>query len=228
MPPFLCTLTGVDDATPLDRLVCLSREFPFLEIGVLYSESQAGTGRYPSKERIRALAEAADGPAKMALHVCGRAVADLIVGKGEVSTIANAFPRIQINFIYTNHDIAAVRRLFLARCTQTLITQHNEANRDLWKLLAEHHNHAVLFDASGGRGIAAAEWPALLPETICGYAGGLGPDTLADELPRIESAAGGARHWIDMEGKLRADDAFDLEKCRRVLEIVSSFAACKA
>jgi len=83
-------------------------------------------------------------------------------------------------------------------------------------------NHAILFDASGGHGVSPEYWPAHLPDKSCGYAGGLGPDNLARELPRIQEAAGQGPYWIDMEGKLRNEaDRFDLARARLCL------AACR-
>ena len=89
-----CTLTGVDDATNIDHLFALGERFPFVEWGPLYSESQAGTGRYPSQATLSAIARRLAGtPARpsFALHVCGRAVSDFLRGVGRVSDIAEAF-----------------------------------------------------------------------------------------------------------------------------------------
>ncbi len=78
-----------------------------------------------------------------------------------------------------------------------------------------------LFDKSGGAGIVPGVWPMAFAGTYNGYAGGLGPDNLAEQLPLIEVAANGQRHWIDMETMLRnAKDEFDLDICRQVLEAV--------
>ena len=59
----------------------------------------------------------------------------------------------------------------------------------------------------------------------CGYAGGLGPDSLEEQLPKIAEAASEARIWIDMETRVRSDDdqQFDLKKVRRCLEITDPF-----
>ena len=54
-----------------------------------------------------------------------------------------------------------------------------------------------------------------------GYAGGLGPGNVLDELTRIATACGDCRAWIDMETKLYTGGKFDLSKCRQVLEQVA-------
>jgi phosphoribosylanthranilate isomerase len=82
----------------------------------------------------------------------------------------------------------------------------------------------VLFDASHGRGEVAASWPAVLPGLYCGYAGGLEPDNLAEQLGRIAEAAGDATVWIDMESRVRTPrDELDLGKVIRVLEVAAGF-----
>ncbi|KAH0435487.1 hypothetical protein A8H39_01440 [Paraburkholderia fungorum] len=222
-----CTLTGVDNATDIDQLFVLGDLHPFVEWGTLYSESQAGTGRYPDLHRIESIArrlEATRARPSFALHVCGRAVADLLAGVGRVSDVAEAFDRIQINFLSTRfslQDIIATVRRYPAK---TIITQLNAANIDLWMRLADEPNHAVLFDASGGRGIERDQWPHALRSVPCGYAGGLGPDNVSAHLPRIQEAAGGALFWIDMEGRLRDErDVFDLARATAVLEHVEQW-----
>jgi hypothetical protein len=52
-----------------------------------------------------------------------------------------------------------------------------------------------------------------------GYAGGLGPDNLAEELRRIEEVAGDAEVWIDMETNVRTAERFDLDKVRRCYDL---------
>jgi hypothetical protein len=51
-----------------------------------------------------------------------------------------------------------------------------------------------------------------------GYAGGLGPQSLAEALPRIEAAAGQGPFWMDMESALREEqDRFDIHRRRTAL-----------
>jgi phosphoribosylanthranilate isomerase len=80
-----------------------------------------------------------------------------------------------------------------------------------------------LFDTSGGAGVLPNRWPGAWPGRYCGYAGGLGPDNVVEQLTRIRIAANeGERFWIDMERRVRSDDdeQFDLDKVRTVLEAV--------
>jgi hypothetical protein len=67
-----------------------------------------------------------------------------------------------------------------------------------------------------------ARWPIPEPAaTFVGYSGGLGPETVADALTAIKRQhPESVPFWIDMEGAIRTDDAFDASKCRQVCEIV--------
>ena len=225
--PFLCTLTGADDTTHPEELFRISAEFPFVEWGILHHASLKGQGRYPSFGWVEALCSQmpAHPDARFALHVCGTAaVNEFLLETGDVCRAAALFGRVQINFVATRHDPALVIQTIRRKSRQIIITQHNEANASLLPSLVGIPNHAVLFDASGGRGVSPGAWPTHLPNKTCGYAGGLGPDNLARELPRIEHAAGQDPYWVDMEGKLRNDaDRFDLARGRLCLEICQQF-----
>lgn len=81
-----------------------------------------------------------------------------------------------------------------------------------------HRIDAVpLFDLSGGAGILPSEWPTR--EGYCGYAGGLSPDNVADQLGLIEQAASGDI-WIDVETHVRSEDDkhLDLSKVERFIK----------
>lgn len=235
----LCTLTGVDDTVAEDTLWAMARDYPFVEWGVLYSENNQGTGRYLSYRRIEALTTRMRkcDPPNFALHICGRAVRDFINGAdSRVMRIARAFKRIQLNFRYNTGDLVSLRKMMAREQHRIIITQHNSTNRLLWRALSDMPNHAVLFDESGGRGQVCTDWPEPLNITreqmpfdaidpMCGYAGGLGPDNLVDEIPRIYAAANGRPCWMDMETRLRDDqDRFDTHKAQQCLEIVHNFS----
>lgn len=223
----ICTLTGVDDYTPIGELFQLAKIYPFVEWGVLYSETEVGQGRYPSMEYIGELCNriAKQDPLestrpRFAMHVCGRAVKKLM--RGELPFVQH-FDRIQVNFNSRQYTEGEKRALFTYLPGKTIITQHNENNTELVDLFASHANHAILFDASGGRGLTPDAWPARIANIACGYAGGLSLDNLHEELPRIAAACGGRPDWIDMESSLRnARDMFDLGRAVLSLEIVDT------
>lgn len=194
------TLTGADERTDVARLVDLVQRHPALEVGLLYTATPEGRPRYPSLDWLQRTAAALSG--RCAVHVCGtRARQQLIAGELEALT-AHA-PRIQVNGLLTADDVVAC-----AERVGTLITQHHDKNAALASIVVR--NHALLVDASGGRGVMPEAW--CRPRTVkaVGFAGGLGPDNLARELGAIGRVAT-ASSWVDMEGKLRTirDDQMD-------------------
>lgn len=225
-----CTLTGADNTINPKDLLVLSQKYPFVEWGILYSESKMGTGRYPTYEWIQALTDLLrleeNKDANFALHVCGKAVKDWINVENKIEEIAKHFKRIQLNLRFKQFTTEEIKKSIDDTPDQVIITQHNEANKNLYKsVYSQFGNHAILFDTSGGRGVADNnQWTEPLPNVLCGYAGGLGPDNVASQLQIINKLVEGKDFYIDMEGKLRNDkDQFDLSKCEEVLKIVDQF-----
>lgn len=88
------------------------------------------------------------------------------------------------------------------------------------------------FDLSSGRGVVPESWP--LPHVgrlqCFGYSGGLGPDNLMHHLGLLSEMAAGQlgnppfHYWVDMETRVRcAQNKFDLDKCKTVLDIAKTF-----
>jgi len=220
------TITGIDERTDLQQLLELQDRYPNIEWGVLYSFNRQGQHpRYPSQEWInKLLVHMKNKRLRCALHICGSAVGDFLEGNGYIVMLADNFPRVQLNFNIGRFDISTIRIGIQRAKNRQVITQHNEKNTELWKDLTMCNNHAVLFDQSGGYGIAPREWPKHLKVISCGYAGGLGPDNLAEQLPMIDNASEGNRYWVDMETKVRDnDDYLDLNKVRQCLRLVDEF-----
>lgn len=231
MPLIRCSLTGVDELTPLIELAVVSDLYPFVEWGFLYSPKRAGRpGRYPSVDRILRAFKDLPPYVNLALHVSDAGVPDLLAGEPVARELVDHLrrrgksrARVQLNFDARagEVDIDALRSFILKCPNLVFITQHNAHNSAVTEAMAGVPNHAVLFDDSLGRGIPASTWPQPLPLVTCGYAGGLGPGTLRAALPRIHAATAGAAFWIDMEGKLRdREDRFDMSTARHCLELV--------
>lgn len=221
-----CTLTGVDGSTPYETLCELASEFPFVEFCFLYSPSRQGVdGRYPSVVTLQRMLEKLPPHIRVALHVCGQGVSDFLVGESVARELGEMVKsrsgRVQLNFNYSRGQIdIGELNAFIERFEAPVIIQHNHNNAECVTALTAA-NRSVLFDESGGRGKSPDQWPHPLPGAYCGYAGGLGPDNLRQQLPKIQDAAGGLPYWIDMESSLRNEqDWFDAAKARQCLEIV--------
>lgn len=248
------TITGADDSVEPQDIVDLSREFPFVEWGILASQKSTGrSSRFPSREwMIRLQAVASQNPMNLSLHLCGRWVRELLIGK-RCEQLDDAalflFQRVQLNFHAENtrchpldfcHALSTMGdREFIFQIDGSGGNEHLEAVNDA----ADCHNYRLktvaLFDLSGGAGVLPESWPKPIYLNATpgphgegveqwayhGYAGGLSPDNLAVQIPLIAQAADGARFWIDMETRVRSDDdrQFDLGKVRKALEIAAPF-----
>jgi hypothetical protein len=228
-----CTLTGVDGQTRIDDLRVLSDTFPHAEFAVLFSPERSGQQhRFPTVQQIQTMLDA--GPLRWAIHLCGRAVPDFIraaVSGNRSGQTQDAFrlathpsvSRIQLNFAFRRAKFSiseldcAIQSLAIP-----VITQEHRANEGV-SLSIKAPNHQVLFDASGGRGIETSAWLSPLEGKLCGFAGGLGPETLPCALPAIKQACAGQPFWIDMETRIRDEnDWLDLDACERVLAFTQS------
>lgn len=217
-----CTLTGVDSYSDLHELSDLAHEFPFVEFGVLLSRTMPGQeNRYPHLQQLETIIDRLTGSgAAVALHICGKAVSEFVTTPGEIRELASRVGRVQLNF-------AADRVHFgmqelddvITQHGRPVITQHNRANHSVAGALTAV-NHQVLFDTSGGLGIRADKWPKPLKGKICGYAGGIGPATAAQDVETAFECTDGAPCWIDMESLVRSDDKFDASLARSVLAAV--------
>jgi len=238
------TLTGADDKIDPLALAKLSDQYPFIEWAILISDQREGTSRYPTKEWRNEFYKALPNSNKAA-HLCGKEVLSRLVAEdAQLTAELNEYQRVQLNFNAKHMDESILKGLI--RCTASgiyhhnsgvgtqFITQYNESNQDI-TLLFNHANrnnpdiHGILFDASGGLGKSPDAWPKPFTNKLCGYAGGLGPDNIVDELNNIRTTVGtqfGAEHtnlWIDMESKLRTNEDFDLAKAHEVAAKVKSW-----
>ena len=134
---------------------------------------------------------------------------------GNLSDLTRHAPRVQVN-----GRVSLAEAEVLARLVGTLITQHNDINMPLLEVRAR--NHALLMDSSGGRGLSPEDWLPPVTGKDVGFAGGMGPSNLVPELHRV---AGVARPgaWVDMEGKLRVDDWFDISSARQCAQMFCDF-----
>jgi hypothetical protein len=246
------TITGADDRTDPVDLLDISRRFPFVEWGVLFSARRSGSPRYPSGDWIRDLIRLRpylEG-ARFSAHLCGGTMRSFVNAFGSTSEpdlegwltpfgltfseYDSFFGRTQVNFDQARErfreiELATLIRRWKVRARGDLITQHNTENASLWPVLqpvdrsdGRGRRHQILMDASGGRGISPEVWPRPIAGVLCGYAGGLGPETILAELERISDVVGDGVIWIDMEGRVRDEtDRLDLERVESVLKSVS-------
>lgn len=223
------TVTGADDSVNPDDLVKIFEEYPFVEFGILLSKKWHGYKRFPSRawlEKLHGLYQKEKIP--LSGHLCGQFVRDFCLGENTFVHeygFWEMFDRFQLNFHAefhaTPHPGNFLWVISAYSDSRQFIFQIDGVNDNLFELAKNNKNNMVvpLFDLSGGIGVLPEKWPE--PDGYCGYAGGLSPDNLTEQLRQIARVVGHGPIWIDAETHLRSQDdmLFDLIKVRRFLEV---------
>lgn len=233
------TMTGPDDTTTLADLERVSEKYPFVEWGILLSRSSTGGRRFPSRKWLEKLYAVAYNSItqfkemKFSGHLCGAYVRQLLLGNtdfvSEIGSMWDMFSRIQINTHGVKHPYHGI--LLTTALSQypdkEFIFQYDNENREILNAMRNYSRAKIstLFDLSHGAGVLPEQWPHLIPGISCGYAGGLGPDNISEQLQLIAGKVGDGETWVDMETKIRSEDdrIFDLDKVETVLEICKPF-----
>jgi len=240
------TITGADDSIQPVELFVLKQKYPFVEWALLLSSKSQGFPRFPSGGWLHDLNSIIKYPpsrippplsTKLELsgHFCGKLVSNFVRGKlpdeSEMEPwIFDMFQRIQINF----HGIPQTPTpefyqdlpTQLKNSGKQYIFQADGVNETLfWGMLRRNVDAVPLFDLSHGGGVLPEDWPKPFPNVMCGYAGGLGPNNLQQQLEKISALVGDHPIWIDMETNVRSDNdlQFDLEKVEACLKIAAPY-----
>lgn len=231
------TVTGADDSVKPDDLVELSRKFPFVEWGILLSRRQEGNARFPTFAWMKDLQFVAKlHHLNLSGHLCGGWVRDLCQGKDSFCTerqpLSDMFQRVQLNFHAEGHELRSGPFVDALKKwgREQYIFQFDDVNNMLMVTAKAAGINAVpLFDLSGGAGVEPDHWPEPIG-MYCGYAGGLHPLKLADQITQIQKIVdlgrlAESRIWIDVETHVRSDQdkKFDLEKVEKFLETAKPF-----
>lgn len=199
------TVSGVDANTDLDLLP------ECVEIAILYTKTPEGRHRYPSRRQIARMLRWRPWKDN-ALHVCGRGAREQLLGY-QIPDLTHLVQRIQVNGEPTPEEVELLCEMY---SDHEIITQHTHRNVDL--LSVRSPNHSLLVDSSGGRGLSPDRWEMPDTKKRVGFAGGLGPGNIAEELKKILKVSG-EKAWVDMEGKLRdKNDWFDVHLADAVVD----------
>lgn len=219
------TITGADDAVDPAELVALSRDFPFVEWGILFSLSRMGTPRYPAGAWLALLSLAAEDAQgmRLAAHACGEWSRSVQQGHDRFG-VWSSFRRVQLNGWNPTGRPESLPRIdaeyILQARDERMLALAVQTASELTRL---GQRASVLYDFSGGTGAAPFRWPSAPYGAQVGYAGGIGPDNVEQVIADIqaERLTDSRPFWIDMESGVRTDDRFDLGKVRAVLERVA-------
>jgi len=236
----LVTVTGADDSIDPIEILNIAAEYPFVEFGILLSKNSMGKSRFPSLQWMKELNQLSGKfiDINFSGHLCGGWMRNLMA-TGDISFISeiplwDQFKRVQLNFHAEKTEMST--EAFESLRNQTwkhkkhFIVQMDNVNNKLYeRMLFGGISAEPLFDVSHGAGIVPNEWPEVIPSVnphaFRGYAGGLSPTNLADELEKIDKIVGEDQIWIDMETKIRSDNdkLFDLDKVKKCLEITKRY-----
>lgn len=193
------TITGADDLTNVAHMVEISKEFPFVEWGILFSVTKAGQKRYPTHDWRKELYLAMDRRVRMNLsaHLCGAYSGHLVehgrdLYMGNITRFnqtdvglffkheAGYYDRYQVNYQFRDGLFGATE--FAFRMTQiaarlgsgySMILQHNKQNAKVCELVRQMDKGRFvefLFDESGGRG-KEMNFQGFLPHPLGTYTG---------------------------------------------------------
>lgn len=233
MKIFKVTMTGADNSINPQDLIEISYNYPFVEWGILLSRNSQGGNRFPSLSWMNELSILSNGRGvNLSGHVCGSYVKEILMGSyrfiAEIGHIWHELQRIQLNTHGQKHQFEKSAVHEFMNFKKEIIFQYDGANKALLdSAIFNGINCSTLFDMSHGAGLLPGEWPKPIEGVKCGYAGGLSPDNIEDQLKLIESNVGDYELWIDMETHVRSnmDQQFDLDKVLAVLEIAKKYVA---
>lgn len=245
MPLERLTITGAHDATDPKEMIALQQQYPFVEWGILIGSSGGGV-RFPSTDWIahmQRLAIVNNLNLNLSLHICDRWLRDIaaatptLMADHLLKCGLRQFQRCQLNWHGEQQPAGAdmcVRDSFFflrQRCgwSPQIIFQMDGQNDCLMTAsITGGLNCAALHDVSHGAGVLPDHWPGPFRRVETGWAGGLGPDNLAEQLATISRICGEnytLPWWVDMETRVRTDDGvrLDMQRVRQCLQIADEF-----
>lgn len=233
------TVTGADDTTSISDVLTVTKQFPYVEWGILLSKNSSGRHRFPSIEWMETLCHTTQkADIRLSGHICGCWVRDICKGDWtileELPWILDMFKRFQINFHAEIHHLDIATFLQGLRNPKfkdkQFIFQLDDVNNAIFNIATDNGIDAVpLFDISGGRGISPESWPEPKAQ-LNGYAGGFCPGNVDINLMKISKVIGDKDAWIDAETCLFTQDnnlqcgyCFDMNKINSFLKTTRSW-----
>ena len=233
---FLKTMvcSGINEKNDITDAIDFLKKYKNAEFGVQCSPKKAGyhTPRFEWLQELLNKLNEQKIENKIALHLNEGFVVSFCDGKipGEILDLLNighAVGRLQLNFkigreAFANGKIPNIKTLKKTMETVVLhpiILSASQSNLSfIHKAYHQNLKFDVLYDDSFGEGIAPhMRKPPLFKDVFQGYAGGLSPENVVEELSKIEKLAKGSV-FIDAEGKLKQDGCFSFDKAEKFIQ----------
>lgn len=234
------TITGADDSVHPHDLVSIADSFPFVEWGILIGTTQRERfpsiqwldSLYSEIDRQNESSHVPSVSLSLSLHICNRLVRDICKGKWTIFELfpiqLHKFQRLQLNFSPYFYKLKP--DLFCKGVEGQIDVLGDleiifQLNPDWFERKGEEQNWrecsaalqqmgikvSILCDGSGGRGVLADNWRNPWQCPSIGFAGGLTPQNINNQLQVIMAEHQPA--WIDVESGVRTDDSrLDINK----------------
>lgn len=219
----------------INDIISLGQISPLVEIAVQSHPSKMSPGmpRFQwFEELVCAAALTKSSKISLAMHI-NREYCDTICRLGKIPTEIKQFfdftdekgepivRRIQLNMprdTAENANIKKLSELISNNPKHEFIFQYNDNTRDtVHKMDQIGARFSVLYDASGGRGMAPTAWQKpVFTNHFQGYSGGMSPTNVVKNLIDINSVVWAKKRpiWIDAEGNLKQYDMFNIDLAR--------------
>lgn len=222
--------TGADDTAYIPEMEKIQLLCPYVEWGILFSESSAGKPRYPLGTVIEEMTKA---KLQLSAHLCGYIAKNIIQNKDVtfLDRLNPAFKRIQINYNFhaSTYDLEFLKDWLSKNPERAVILQKNFGNLNTIGMLGYASpipkNLHILNDASGGNGKFIEEiHPPKKGDPYIGYAGGITPQNVKLVEKIITGIEDDTAVFIDMESGVRDENnRFSIEKVWEVLGHIYEF-----
>lgn len=234
------SLTGWDNTIEPAETVGFMAQRPGAIMGIHFSEERRGGKRHPNRSWVQEFVRLARRQPvdvvrhmRVDAHMGNRWSLDIAQGKMDVleqEVDPTVFRRIQLNHLGRAQpeqllEGAEKRKDFTFVVSRSRASAAFCAGMDaLLQTYKGPAKIAYLYDDSWGKGVVPEEWPKVLPHAACGYAGGLGPENLSEQIEKLLALNPDANFWVDMESKLRNEhDIFQIEKAIACYDIAQPY-----
>ena len=226
--------SGINEKNDIHDAIEFLKKYKNAEFGVQCSPRKAGyhTPRFEWLKELLGKLNEQKIKNRIALHLNEGFVVSFCDGKvpdeiSDLLNIDNAVGRLQLNFKIGRESFASgsipntktLEKPMQIVASHPIILSASQPNLSfIHKAYHQGMKFDLLFDDSFGEGIAPdSRKPPLFKDVFQGYAGGLSPENVAEELAKIEKLATDAV-FIDAEGKLKQDGNFCFSRAEKFVQ----------
>lgn len=223
-------IAGVDNNTSIKELERLTKLYPFVEWGVLFSKHKMGQQRYPDLAYINELCLADVG--LMSAHFCGAYPREILEKRdySEINSLNDKFSSIQLNYNFERSkgwDMTNISDITKGwRCVILQLNKSNKEHIDRFLKYTKERDPKVrlLYDASGGRGTEIQTIEVPIWGNYTGYAGGINKYNIDRICSTIALHPNDRTVWVDLESGARDENnEFSIENAEKILELSSKY-----